>query len=215
MIGLFGFGKTAAQWDTEGSDLKRSQRYKESIKCFDKAIEIDPNYFHAYQGKANALCYLKRYEEAIKSCDKALGINPEDTWTWLEKAAALDRLQRYEEALEILEMVFQIKPTVNTWKFRESVLKKLGEKGLETDHIRQKGETGRRNTIKESDANNVQRAAEIKQNKKYCSLHRIPYSGNSCPLCLQAMAAASAQQQIQQQYMQQANQQFSPHGHHR
>ena len=58
--------------------LSRSGNYDESIKAYDKAIEINPQNSIAWDGKGDALLNSKKYEEAIKAFDKALEINPQD-----------------------------------------------------------------------------------------------------------------------------------------
>ena len=46
------------------------KKYQEAIECFDKSIELEPNYSKAYENKGAAL-----YEEAIKCCNKAIKLN--------------------------------------------------------------------------------------------------------------------------------------------
>lgn len=36
--------KDAPEWYNKGVELSQSGRYLEAIKCYDKALEIDPNY---------------------------------------------------------------------------------------------------------------------------------------------------------------------------
>ncbi len=52
-------------------------RYDEAIRCYDTALEINPEYAYLWNGKGNALYDLGRYDEAIRCYDKALEINPE------------------------------------------------------------------------------------------------------------------------------------------
>jgi tetratricopeptide (TPR) repeat protein len=49
--------------------------YKEAIKCFDKAVQIDPNNVLAWISKANALIEYGNGEEAKKCLDKASKID--------------------------------------------------------------------------------------------------------------------------------------------
>ncbi len=51
--------------------------YGESIECYDKAIEINPEYSSAWNNKGNALDEQGKLERAIECYDKAIEINPE------------------------------------------------------------------------------------------------------------------------------------------
>ena len=50
--------------------------YNAAIKCYDQAININPKYAFAFNGKGNALYNLKRYRDAVASCDQVLKIDP-------------------------------------------------------------------------------------------------------------------------------------------
>ena len=41
-------------------------KYEEAIECYNKAIQINPNYSEAFYSKGSALDDLKKYEEAIE-----------------------------------------------------------------------------------------------------------------------------------------------------
>ena len=67
---------TAQDWDNKGYTLYSQGKYEEAIKCFDKALEINPQDAYAWCNKGNSLYSQGKYEEAIKCFDKALEINP-------------------------------------------------------------------------------------------------------------------------------------------
>jgi len=50
--------------------------YKKAIGCFEKAIQINPNYAAAYNNLGNALKELGEYQKAISCYEKAIEINP-------------------------------------------------------------------------------------------------------------------------------------------
>ena len=55
--------------------VARSGNNKKSIACYNKAIEIDPNFIViACYNKANALYYLKYYDQAIECYGKAVKV---------------------------------------------------------------------------------------------------------------------------------------------
>jgi tetratricopeptide (TPR) repeat protein len=61
-------------------------KYKEAIECYDKALEIDPNYMDALSGKGSAFNKLGRYDEAIKSYDRVIEIDAGNINTWYSKS---------------------------------------------------------------------------------------------------------------------------------
>jgi len=90
----------AERWYNKGYDLGELGKYEEAIKCYEKAIEIDPNYAKAWLGKAHALGELGKHEESIKCFDKTIEIDPNDADTWSIKGLVLSRLGKHEEAIE-------------------------------------------------------------------------------------------------------------------
>lgn len=59
----------------KGLTHAKIEDYEEAIKCFDKAVQIDPNNVLAWISKANALTEYGNGEEAKKCLDKARKID--------------------------------------------------------------------------------------------------------------------------------------------
>ena len=72
--------------------LVKPFRYKEAIKCFNKAIELDPLHVEAFNNKAIVLGRIGEYEEAIIWYDEALHIDPNNPDIWSDKGTAFRRL---------------------------------------------------------------------------------------------------------------------------
>jgi curved DNA-binding protein CbpA len=85
-------------WRNKGGALYFLGKYNEAIKCYDKAIEIDPNNPVVWNNKGLALNSLGKYDEAITSYDKAIGIDPNDADAWNNKGLALNSLGNDDEA---------------------------------------------------------------------------------------------------------------------
>ena len=62
--------------------LFQLEKYDEAIKCYDKAMEIQPNYSYAWSGKGNVYSNLKKYDEAIKCYDKAIELESDNVYAW-------------------------------------------------------------------------------------------------------------------------------------
>jgi tetratricopeptide (TPR) repeat protein len=72
----------------KGVALLNLGNYEEAIKCYDKAIEIEPNNAEAWNNKGIVLGRLSNYEEAIACYDKAIELNPTDGRAWYNRAWA-------------------------------------------------------------------------------------------------------------------------------
>ena len=64
------------EWYFKGLDFGVEGKYNEAIMCYDKAIEIDPEFVYAWYNKGLALYYTGKYKEAIKCYDKAIKLDP-------------------------------------------------------------------------------------------------------------------------------------------
>ena len=69
----------AGEWYEKGNELLNNGDYNEAIVCYDKAIEIDPEYRDPWYNKGLALAKQSKYEESIECFDKALEIDPDFT----------------------------------------------------------------------------------------------------------------------------------------
>ncbi|MEG3057263.1 MAG: tetratricopeptide repeat protein [Methanoculleus sp.] len=89
----------------KGNLLDDLDRYDEAIRCYDRALEIDPEYAIAWNNKGAALANLGRYDEAIQCYDHMLEIGPEYAGAWNNKGIALKGLGRYDEAIQCYDQV--------------------------------------------------------------------------------------------------------------
>ena len=82
----------------------------EKVQLYSKAIELNPNYAHAYKSKGNTLNDLKRHDEAIQCFDKAIEIDPNYSGAYNNKGYALTQLKRYEEAIQCSDKAIELNP---------------------------------------------------------------------------------------------------------
>ena len=87
-------------WFEQGNTLCSLGRLEEAIASYDKALEIKPDYYEAWNYRGIILCdYLGRYEEAIISFNKAIEIKPDCYEAWYNRGVALRNLGRFDEAI--------------------------------------------------------------------------------------------------------------------
>jgi tetratricopeptide (TPR) repeat protein len=67
--------KMSEEFYKKGLSHSKIEDYEEAIKCFDKAIQIDPNNVLAWISKANALIECGNAEEAKGCLDKVSKID--------------------------------------------------------------------------------------------------------------------------------------------
>ena len=118
--------QTVDLWHKKGVSFSALKRHREAITCYDRALQIDPQYTFAWTGKGVALDELGQYEEAIECYDKALTIDPRDATTWSNKGAALVDIGRLQEAINCYDKALAIDPkNMRAWSNKAGVLRAL------------------------------------------------------------------------------------------
>jgi tetratricopeptide (TPR) repeat protein len=85
-------------WLNLGIALGRIGKSADSIKCFDRAIELDPRSVEAWYNLGLALHALGRSSDEVRCYDKALALKPWYQLAVLRKVEALRLLGREDEA---------------------------------------------------------------------------------------------------------------------
>jgi len=85
-------------WLNLGIALGRIRKGADSVKCFDRAIELDPRSVEAWYNLGLALHALGRARDELRCYDKALELKPWYQLAVLRKVEALRLLGREDEA---------------------------------------------------------------------------------------------------------------------
>ncbi|PSB16868.1 hypothetical protein C7B61_11415 [filamentous cyanobacterium CCP1] len=88
----------STSWYGQGDVLAKQSRYDEALACFDRAIELQPDYHEAWVFRGVVLIHLERYQEALESCDRAIELCPTNSEAWIFRGAALHQLGNYRTA---------------------------------------------------------------------------------------------------------------------
>ena len=88
-----------------------ANNYVETLKCFDKATELDPKFVNAWFAKGNF--YWKHDDDgkAINCLDEAIALDSKFEPAWFVKAEALASLGRHEESLKCYDKAIALLPT--------------------------------------------------------------------------------------------------------
>ncbi|KDR55264.1 serine/threonine-protein kinase [Arthrospira platensis] len=95
------------------------EQYDKALSAYNMALDINPNYLQALEGRCSALYHLEQYDQALRSCDAAIAINPQSYHSWHQRGNILNQLGRYREALESYNKSIAIHPNyVHSWNGR-------------------------------------------------------------------------------------------------
>jgi len=118
------------EWANKGLSLDSLGRPDEAMRCFDKALELDPSYANAWTNKGSGLSNLGRFEEAIRCFDKALELAPRDSAAWYSKGTSLHNLGRHEDAIRCYDKALELDPRyVKAWYNKARAEDKVGHSG--------------------------------------------------------------------------------------
>ena len=86
------------------------KNFKNSIKDFDKAIELNPSNHYLYQYRADSKQEIYLYSEAIEDYDIAINLNPSDSNNFLKKGNLEFKYKNYKEALKNFDISLKKDP---------------------------------------------------------------------------------------------------------
>ena len=83
------FGEYDGAYNNRGNAYLNLNQYERAIQDYNKAIQLNPNYFEAYNNRGWAYYCLKKYQQALKDFDKALELNPNNNQVKNNREACL------------------------------------------------------------------------------------------------------------------------------
>ena len=115
----------AKAWYKRGQEQYYAGDLNGALASFEKVIEIEPKFHHAWNAKGGVLANLGRHEEALASFEKAISIEQNYHHAWNNKGYVLTDLARYEEALASYEKAIEIEPKFHdAWNGKGAILLK-------------------------------------------------------------------------------------------
>ena len=94
----------------QGETELQQGNYRESLACFDTALELNPNLADAYLNRAAVNLLLGHHKETITDCDNALRLNPDLVLAYINRATAKTFLEEAEEAIDDYNAVLELNP---------------------------------------------------------------------------------------------------------
>jgi len=98
-------------WINRGASLSSLGRLEESIPCYDRAIDIDPQCHAAWTNRGISLSSLGRSAEAIRCHDNAIEIDHTNQRAWCSRGSCLESLGRSHEAIKCYQKATELDPS--------------------------------------------------------------------------------------------------------
>ncbi|MFH1347216.1 MAG: tetratricopeptide repeat protein [Candidatus Margulisiibacteriota bacterium] len=115
-------------WVDRGTALLKFKKYDEAIKCFDKAISINPHKTNAYSNKAFILVQQNKIDETISLLNDAESKNPDDYKILYLKANILANLNKYNESMISTDKALRLNPNhEGLWILKGNINELLGK----------------------------------------------------------------------------------------
>lgn len=107
----------AWEWNNKGVSLHSVGRYDEAIRCFDKAIKLDPRNAGIWCNKGRSVDMLGvSWEERIHCYAEALRIGPQDAATWNNVGTHHERFGEHGDAIRCFDKSLELDPqNVAAW----------------------------------------------------------------------------------------------------
>jgi tetratricopeptide (TPR) repeat protein len=104
--------RAAKNYFRRGIRWQSLKNYREALKDYNRAIELDPERATYYSTRAFLKqLYLKDYQGALDDYDRAIVVSPDDSWNYISRAKLKsDFLELHQSALNDLDMAIKINP---------------------------------------------------------------------------------------------------------
>jgi tetratricopeptide (TPR) repeat protein len=113
--------ETSIYWFMKGYNLYNQEKFNESLQAYDKALELDPLDFEAWNNRGTDLGLLGNYDEALKSFENAVSLNDSYAEAWYNMGVIYDIKGYYATAVQAYKRATQIDPSYQKALVRRNV----------------------------------------------------------------------------------------------
>ena len=100
--------RAAASWFSVGY-LSSSRNLDEAIKAYDKSIELNPNFYQAYNNRGSVKVRIGQYNSAIVDLNEALSYKSDFAEAYCNRGLAKINLNQYNSAIEDYDRAITLK----------------------------------------------------------------------------------------------------------
>lgn len=104
----------AEEFKSEGNQLYKNAKYRESINLYSKAIELCPNNASYYGNRAAAYLMINKYKECIDDSKSATTIDSKFVKGYLREGKSHLCLGDYKSALRCFQLIKELEPQNNS-----------------------------------------------------------------------------------------------------
>ena len=108
---VLAYSPDATDLYAQGNLLMKNKNYTQAITTYEKAIAIAPDYYEAWNSKADALNRAQLFQDALAASDKTLSLNPEYVQGWINRGYILYNLGRTDDELKAYEKAISLDPS--------------------------------------------------------------------------------------------------------
>ena len=88
-ISVSAYSADATNVYNSGRDLTESGNYTGAVAAYNQAVTLEPMYFEAWDGMADALNRNGQFNEALAASNRSLEINPDYVQGWINRGQIL------------------------------------------------------------------------------------------------------------------------------
>jgi tetratricopeptide (TPR) repeat protein len=110
-IPALAYSSDAIHWYDQGNMNLEAKNYSQAVLSYEHAITLDPDYFEAWNAKADALNREGNYSEALAASGQVILLKPDYVKGWINRGFILYNLGRYEEELKAYQTAAGIDPS--------------------------------------------------------------------------------------------------------
>ena len=94
----------------KGNEFMRAKEYEEAIKCYGKAIDLNPDEAATYSNRAMAYLKMKVYPKVIEDANKAIELDPHYVKAYHRRGKAYLASKKYELAIPDFQFILEKNP---------------------------------------------------------------------------------------------------------
>ncbi len=107
---------SASDYFNKGYDCELKKNNDCAFENYNKAIELNPDFAHAYAGRGLAYYNKKEDDNAIKDYDRAIKLNPNEKTSYNNRGVAYDDKGNYDAAIADYRKAIEIEPNYTNAK---------------------------------------------------------------------------------------------------
>jgi tetratricopeptide (TPR) repeat protein len=108
---VLAYSSDAIRWYEQGNVNLTTKNYSQAVLAYDHAITLEPDYFEAWNAKADALNRAGNYTKALVASDRVIALEPDYVKGWINRGFILYNLGRYDEELKAYQTAVSIDPS--------------------------------------------------------------------------------------------------------